>query len=162
MGFGAGGGGGSSSIGSATDVALNSPATDNVLIYNNLGKWTNSSLTGHAALPTGGGVETVVTNATATGATTLNLANGNVFNLTLSGNVTFTFSGATSGKACAFSIYLKQDGTGSRTVTWPAAAKWSGGAPTLSTAANALDIVVFESLDGGTNWFGSLVGTNFS
>ncbi|TAH34279.1 hypothetical protein EYC59_03100 [Candidatus Saccharibacteria bacterium] len=92
----------------------------------------------------------------------MDLANGNVFNLTLTGNVTFTFSGATSGKACAMSIYLKQDATGSRTVTWPAAAKWSGGAPTLSTAANATDIVVFETLNGGTTWFGSLVGTNFS
>lgn len=162
MGFGGGGGGGSGSIATATDAALNNPATNNILVYSNLGKWSNQAMVGTVALANGGGQETVVTNATATGATTLDLANGNVFNLTLTGNVTFTFSGATSGKACAMSIYLKQDATGSRTVTWPAAAKWSGGAPTLSTAANATDIVVFETLNGGTTWFGSLVGTNFS
>ncbi|MBL8121559.1 hypothetical protein JNM87_02310 [Candidatus Saccharibacteria bacterium] len=82
--------------------------------------------------------------------------------MTLTGNVTFTFSGATNGKACSFSLYLKQDATGSRTVTWPGSVNWSGGAPTISTGANQVDILVFESLDGGTNWYGSLVGTNFA
>ena len=41
--------------------------------------------------------------------------------------------------------------------------KWAGGvAPSLSSAGNALDVVVFESLDGGTSWYGSLVGTAFA
>ncbi len=110
-----------------------------------------------------GGQETISTNASATGAVTLNLANGNVFNLTLTGDVTFTFSGATSGKACSFAAYIRQDATGGRTITWPASVDWAGGTPpTMSTAANALDIVVFETLDGGTNWYGSLVGTAFA
>ena len=104
----------------------------------------------------------MVSTANATGATTLNLANGNVFNITLTGNATFTFSGATSGQACSFSLYLRQNATGGRTVTWPGSVRWSGGAPTLTTSANAVDILVFESLDGGTTWFGSLVGANFS
>jgi len=56
---------------------------------------------------------------------------------------------------------LHQDATGSRTVTWPGSVKWSGGAPTLTTTASAVDILVFESLNGGTTWYGSLVGTNF-
>jgi len=114
------------------------------------------------ALATGGGLETISTNTTATGAVTLNLANGNVFSLTLTGNVTFTFSGATSGKACSFGLYLKQDATGNRTVTWPGSAKWPGGvAPILSSTTNATDILIFESIDGGTTWYGSLVGANF-
>lgn len=47
-------------------------------------------------------------------------------------------------------IRLKQDATGSRTVTWNSAYKWTGGtAPTLSTAANAVDVFVF--LLDGTN-----------
>lgn len=109
-----------------------------------------------------GGQETVSTNASATGAVTLNLTNGNVFSLTLTGNASFTFSGATAGKACSFTVYLKQDSTGSRTVTWPASVKWANGvAPTISTASNAVDIVVFESIDGGTIWYGSLVGVAF-
>lgn len=153
---------GVSGISGANDVALSNPVAGNFLGYNGgLGLWQNSTLGGYASLVTGGGQETVST-ANATGATTLNLANGNVFNMTLTGNTTFTFSGATNGKACAFSLYLKQDATGGRTVTWPASVKWSGGAPTLTTAANSIDILVFETLNGGTTWFGSLVGTNFS
>lgn len=110
-----------------------------------------------------GGQETVSTNSAATGAVTLNLANGNVFSLTLTGAITLTFSGATAGKACSFAVYLKQDTTGGRSISWPASVKWAGGSsPTLSTAANAVDIVVFESIDGGTIWYGSLVGTAFS
>lgn len=160
MSFNPGGGGG---ISTATDVFLSSPATGNYLGFNaGNSKWENRGLTGYAALSTGGGQETVVVNATATGATTLNLANGNVFDVTLTGAVTFTFSGATAGKACAFSLYRRQDATGSRVVTWPASVKWSGGAPTLTTTANSVDVLVFETLDGGTTWYGSLVGTNFS
>lgn len=124
------------------------------------GTATAPTIVGYAKA-TGGGAETIVTANTGT-AYTINLANGNVFNLTATGNVTFTFSGATSGKACSFALYLKQDATGSRTVTWPSGISWSGGAPTLSTAANAVDVLVFETLNGGTNWYGSLVGANFA
>jgi len=131
-------------------------------LTNDLGGTADLPTVPVAARVSGGGLETVSTNATATGAVTLNLANGNVFNVTMTGNVTFTFSGATSGKACAFTLYLKQDATGGRVVTWPAAAKWSGGQPSLTITASAVDVLVFETLDGGTNWYGSLVGTNFA
>jgi hypothetical protein len=107
-----------------------------------------------------GGEEMVSTNATASGAVTLNLANGNVFNLTVTGNITgFTFSGATSGVACGFTLYLTENSTGGYTISgWPGSVTWIGGtAPTLNTAANALNILTFQTLNGGTNWYGSLV-----
>lgn len=109
-----------------------------------------------------GGLETV-SSATASGSFAIDLANGNVFSLTLGGATTFTFIGATTGKACSFSLYLTQDVTGGRLVTWPSSVKWAGGIiPTLSTAIGAIDAFVFESLDGGNSWFGSLVGTSFA
>jgi len=160
MSFNAGGGGG---ISAASDVFLSAPATGQFLAYNTATtKWQNGALTGYAALANGGGQETVV-SANSTASTSINLANGNVFNITLSvATTTFTFTGATNGKACSFSLYLRQDATGNRVVAWPASVKWSGGAPTLTTTASSVDILVFESIDGGTTWFGSLVGTNFS
>lgn len=163
MAFGGGGGGGGA-IGNATDVLLNNPATNNFLGYNaGNSKWGNATLTGLAALAVGGGAETVNALGTKAIATSIDLATGNVFTVTLGASIAVTFTGATAGKACAVSLYIKQDGTGSRVVTWPISVKWAGGsAPTLSTGANALDIVVVESLDGGTTWYGSLVGTNFS
>lgn len=153
-----------SSISGASDVALISPSTNEFLGFNGTtGKWQDTSLTGLSALATGGGVETVSALGSKTTTATVSLANGNVFTVTLGGNVTFTFSGATAGTACSFGLYVSQDATGSRLATWPASVKWAGGtAPTLTTTANALDILVFESINGGTTWYGSLVGNNFS
>lgn len=154
---------GSGTIGGASDVALSNPVTSNFLAYNtSLGKWQNTPLNGYATLANQGGMEGYWSNFNATGAITLDLANGNIFRLTLKGDVTFSFTGSTNNLGCSFTLYIKQDGTGSRAVTWPTSVAWAGGvAPTLSTGANAMDIVVFETITGGTTWFGALVGTNF-
>lgn len=70
--------------------------------------------------------------------------------VTLTANCTLTLPAAAAGKELV--LVLKQDGTGSRTVTWPAAVKWpSATAPTLSTAAGRSDVVVLRCVDG-TNW----------
>ena len=102
--------------------------------------------------------EGVVTANTST-AYTINIANGTLQILTLTGNCTFTFPTATAGKS--FTLLLKQDATGSRTVTWPAAVKWPGGtAPTITSTASKLDKYVFTS--DGTNWYGSNAGQNYT
>jgi hypothetical protein len=50
-------------------------------------------------------------------------------------------------------LKLIQDGTGSRTVTWPATVKWpSGTAPTLTTTAWGIDLIVFYH--DGLNYYG--------
>lgn len=101
--------------------------------------------------------ESVVANTST--AYTIDLANGTLQILTLTGNCTFTFPSAAVGKS--FMLLLKQDGTGSRTVTWPAAVKWpSGTAPTMTATASRLDKYVFTS--DGTNWYGSNAGQNYT
>lgn len=99
-------------------------------------------------------------NTANTGTTyTINLSDGTIQLLTLTGNCTFTFPTATAGKS--FMILLKQDATGSRTVTWPATVKWpSSTAPTLTTTASRLDKFVFTA--DGTNWYGSNGGQNYT
>jgi hypothetical protein len=115
-----------------------------------------------AVSATGGGRETSATNNAAGSTPTVNLAGGNVQILTLTANATITLSGATNGTACSVSLYLQQDGTGGHTITWPASIKWpSAIAPTLSTGANKIDLVVLETLDGGATWFGSLAGADY-
>ena len=48
------------------------------------------------------------------------------------------------------SIIITQDGTGSRTASWNSAFKWAGGtAPTLSTAANAVDRIDYLVVAAG-------------
>jgi hypothetical protein len=112
---------------------------------------------------TGGGQEAVQAHGS-TGATeTIDLANGNVHTATLDADCTITFTGATNAKSCSFELVLTQDGTGSRTVTWPGSVKWAGGTPpTLSTAADAVDRLVFSSVDGGTTWYGNVVGLGYA
>lgn len=100
--------------------------------------------------------ETVSTIATATGAVTLNIANGNVFNATLTGATTFTFSNpAASGQACSFTLVLNQGAT-AYAVTWPSSVSWdSDSIPDISTASKT-SIIVFTTFNGGTRWYGRL------
>lgn len=108
-----------------------------------------------------GGQEMVSTNVSASGSVTLNLANGNVFSLTLTGNITsLGISGAAPGRALSFALYVQQDGVGGRTVSWPGSVQWIGDTPTLSSSPNGLSVFVFESLNGGTTWYGSAVGAS--
>ncbi|MBV6442769.1 MAG: hypothetical protein EPGJADBJ_04493 [Saprospiraceae bacterium] len=81
----------------------------------------------------------------------VNWNNGNTQSVTLGGNRTFTFANPKSG--AQYQIYIKQDGTGSRTVTWPTI-KWAGGsAPTLTTTAGKTDIITITY--DGNDYFGS-------
>jgi hypothetical protein len=92
-------------------------------------------------------------------AITLNItANGTVQIITLTGSATITMPAAVAGKS--FIMYLKQDATGSRTVTW-STVKWPAGtAPTITATASRQDIFSFFS--DGTSWFGTTVGQNYT
>jgi hypothetical protein len=103
--------------------------------------------------------------ATIGGTTTFNFEDGNVGTLTLSQNTTLAFSNPpASGKCGSLTLILTQDGTGSRTVTWPAAVKWAGGvaAPTMTTTASRSDVYVITTTNGGTSYIGTVVGQNFT
>ena len=102
-------------------------------------------------------VETPFTANSST-AITLALTNGTVQIITLTGNATITMPTATSGKS--FIMLLKQDATGSRTVTW-STVKWAGGtAPTITSTASRQDILSFFA--DGTNWYGVVVAQNYT
>ena len=102
-------------------------------------------LNGHSV---GGDFQT----ATGDGTTSIDWKLGNNFDFTFGAmNEVFSFLAPT--KKGKFTLKLKQDATGGRTATFPATVKWAGGtAPTLSTGANAVDIISF--LWDGTNYYG--------
>lgn len=88
----------------------------------------------------------------------VNCALSNVFTTTLTANVTVapTISNPRDGQTINWR--LRQDATGSRTMTWPAAFDWPGGTvPTLSTAANAVDLLVATYFADTGLWLASLV-----
>ena len=113
------------------------------------GKVINPSVTNYT--------ETAYTANTST-AITVSLSNGTVQILTLTGNCTLTMPTAGAGKS--FIILLRQDATGSRTITW-STVNWAGGtAPTITATASKQDIFSFFS--DGTSWYGSVIGQNYT
>jgi hypothetical protein len=116
-------------------------------------------ITDTSKLVVAGGDETVNTVATSGATQTIPApTTASISYITLTANCTFTFPTAAVGRS--FSLFLKQDGTGSRTVTWPGTVKWPGGTtPTLTTTAAKTDEFVFVCVDG-TNWIGSVAGQN--
>lgn len=116
---------------------------------------TNKTI--EAGVFSNGYTEEVATANTST-AYTIDLANGSVQILTLTGNCTFTFPTVVSGKG--FTLLLLQDATGSRTVTWPSSVKWPAGtAPTITATASKMDKYVFVA--NGSYWIGSNAGQNY-
>jgi len=91
-------------------------------------------------------------------AITLALTNGTVQIITLTSNTTITMPTATSGKS--FIIFLKQDATGGRTVTWSTVKYPNGVAPTITSTASRQDIYSFFA--DGTNWYGVTVSQNYT
>lgn len=108
----------------------------------------------------GGELGVVATTTDSGSALTLDLSAANTFDTTLTANCTLSFiNPPASGELGEWTIILRQDATGSRTVTWPASVKWqaadgtnSGSAPTLYTAATAEDVITLSTLDGGTTY----------
>ena len=108
--------------------------------------------------------ETCAENAAVTGTVSIDLNNGNVHSVTLTGNATLTFDNpVATGDSSSFTLIVKQDGTGSRTITWPGSVAWAAAtAPTLTTTANKFDVLAFTTVDGGTRWFGFVAGQDFA
>lgn len=98
-----------------------------------------------------------------TGQLTLDLSNGNVFNVSLNASITImTISNIPSSSFAAnFTLIFTADGT-ARGVAWAPSIKWPNGtAPTLTSTNGKRDAFTFVTLDGGTTWLGFVGGQNF-
>jgi hypothetical protein len=140
-------------LGTPTSANLISVVSDETgsgsLVFNTNAALTNPTVTNYVETPFSANSSTAITLA---------LTNGTVQIITLTGNATITMPTATSGKS--FIMFLKQDATGSRTVTW-STVKWAGGtAPTITSTASRQDILSFFA--DGTNWYGVVVGQNYT
>lgn len=141
-------------------------ASADIFVGNASGLAAAVAMSGDATISNTGAVTVVAAHTTGVIQYAAPVANGNsgtaftvnfskqVQQVTLTGNCTFTFT-APPGPARLL-LELTQDATGSRTVTWPAAVKWSGGtAPTLTTTAAHVDLILLEY--DGTNYIGSSI-----
>lgn len=110
------------------------------------------------------GVQTL-TNKTITGtketqvamaASNIDLSLGNYFTKTISATTTLTVTNvASSGSVSAFILQLTNGG--SQTVNWFSGVDWPNAtAPTLTTSG--VDVLAFFTYDGGTTWYGFVLG----
>ena len=109
--------------------------------------------------------EEAVTVTQGSGTVTLDLAQGNFFEFTLTENVTgWTFSIlAASGTASSWIIKITQHASSAKTVAYPAAIKWAGGTDhVMSTATGSIDIVSMFTIDSGTAIYANIVGKAFA
>lgn len=157
----ANGGTGITSFGTGVAAWLGTPSSANLaaavtgetgtgaLVFGTDASLTNPTVTNYTETPYSANSSTAITLA---------LTNGTVQIITLTGNATITMPTAVSGKS--FIMFLKQDATGSRTVTW-STVKWPGGtAPTITSTASKQDIYSFFS--DGSSWFGVTVSQNYT
>jgi len=106
--------------------------------------------------------QTEIVNAvgTVSTATAIDFDLGNVATAVIASGGSFTISNApSSGVYGKFKLILTNGGAG--TTIFPASVKWAGGTePTWTTSG--IDIITFETIDNGTNWYADSDGLNFS
>lgn len=128
--------------------------------------------TSAAALPKAGGVMTgrvdghtatiqYDTNATATGALSLDCSSAQWHVLNLTGNVTISASNVPSVSGSLFALVIEITKNAYSVTSWAGLGtiEWAGGSePTL----NGKDVLILITYDGGTNWQGSFLQQDLS
>jgi hypothetical protein len=90
----------------------------------------------------------------------VDLSRGTMQLVPLNGNTTIVFPQHRAG--AGFTLLIRQDSVGSRTVTWPSNVAWGGGtAPTITATANKMDVISFVGSPEGGRWLGFVGGLNF-
>ena len=135
----------------ATKIANGSVTSTEFQYINSLSSNAQTQIDAKAAVGTANtwtaGQRGEITALTDGATITIDMADSNNFSVTLGGNRTFANpSNDTAGQSG--SIFITQDGSGSRTASWGTDWDFAGGtAPTLSTAAGSVDRIDYVILD---------------
>jgi hypothetical protein len=124
---------------------------------------TSAAVTSGTYIQAIGYADTVVALGNTGAAINLDVVSGGVFSATLTGSATITLRFPVATGASSFTLILTNDATAGRTVAFAGGSfKFPGGAATLSrtTTANAIDIWVFFTPDGGTTYYGNIAMKN--
>ena len=97
------------------------------------------------------------------GTANIDLSTSNIFDITLTNSTTFTFiNHPPAGVTRPVTIVLRQPAVGGKTASFTGALYTDGTAPVLSTNNNAIDVLSFWSINGGTTFFGTFAMANVS
>lgn len=108
--------------------------------------------------------EAVRTTSAASGTVDVDLSAANWHEIEADGDITISFSGATSSPpGNSVVVYLEDtDGTGPHSVSWPASVVWSGGNAVTEIPSGDDVEVTLISPDGGSEWRGRKSGEAFT
>ena len=111
------------------------------------------------------------TRISGTTSASLDLRDGNVFQLVLGSSTTtvsFTNCPASSGEAYSFTLIVTNTFTADVGITWPTSVKWAGtggngntDVPIRTEAAHKSDVWVFTTYDEGTTWLGVIASFGY-
>lgn len=100
------------------------------------------------------------------GAINIDLAQGNVFRITLTENVNdvvFINANPETDLTTTVTLHVTQNAVSPFSISYPANIFWSGGVvPVMTIGLGARDRYVFITDDGGTNWDGGVTGQDYS
>ena len=110
-----------------------------------------------------GGQDTIMAHGNMGATETFDPSLGNVHTATADADCTITLGAPVGSGACMLELHITQDATGGRALTWPGTVVWPDGlAPVPDTTAGSVTRYVLETLDGGTTWYGVMVGAGLS
>lgn len=98
--------------------------------------------------------EEVVTIASATGTVNLDFSLGNVFDITLTGATTLTFSNIPTSEAHSVTLFVRQGGT-AYSLTLPSSVKFSNDTAPVISDINKTSIFTLVTVNGGTRYYAS-------
>ena len=161
--------GGAFIYGLLTDVSF---ATDSTLTFvwdggaaltdGSIRVWVGENPVDDQNIPVAAVKEIPQSPAIVSGALSIDPLHGTWVNVSLTENIT-TITATWPDGATSITLRMQQDATGSRTVVWPAAWKWSQGVEgQITPDANAEDIFTVASFDGGTNVYAFQAGIALS
>jgi hypothetical protein len=109
-------------------------------------------------------IENVYTAGSVGSTYTVDWSASDVHTITLTANCTLSFTNPpASGKAQTVTVVVTQGGSGSYTLSYPAAVRWSyAQAPTLTTTVSYRDVISFITYDGGTSYLGAFSMSNIA
>lgn len=134
----------------STDTTVNFAWFSTTLTSGTIRLWVGQHPSDNRNIAVSTVLEVLQTPASASGTLAFRVTSGTYVSTTLTENVT-TLTVTWPAGVSSFTFEIIQDGTGSRSLAWPAAWQWSGGtAGQISTEAGAKDLFVVSSKDGGT------------
>lgn len=155
---------GSNNVLLGRSASFNKTSGDNTIVigYNAQGSTTtvsNEITVGNTSISRfripGAGIDNTSTSLSGT-SVSVDVGARDTYTHTLTGSTTYTFTGEpSSGQVGTITLIITGNGS---TITWDSAVDWAGGTAPDAPASGETDVFTFQTINGGTTWYGFHAG----